>query len=116
MWIKVCDLEACNVKFVHLSHAGFFVFISGSYYDSPLHKARLISPVIDNNSKKSCLEFWYHMFGEDVETLSVYIKPDGSSLPATPNWNITGNQWNYWHYAQFEIPKNSGKSRVSIGL
>ncbi|XP_041465298.1 MAM and LDL-receptor class A domain-containing protein 1-like [Lytechinus variegatus] len=81
---------------------GFFVFVSSTYRLKPNYKARLISPPIEANSEPSCVVFWYHMYGDDVETLSVYVRKINGGL-GTPQWTLNGNQRNYWHRQTIDI-------------
>lgn len=36
------------------------------------YKARLATPVQDAEDGSHCIEFFYHMYGDDIGTLSVY--------------------------------------------
>ncbi|XP_072039248.1 MAM and LDL-receptor class A domain-containing protein 2-like [Amphiura filiformis] len=83
------------------SELGFFLYISEGLAGDGA--SRLWSPMADPQNAPSCLQFWYHMYGTDVETLNVYIKKDGQTLPTTPSWSMSGNQGNYWHRATFDI-------------
>ncbi|XP_071508579.1 MAM and LDL-receptor class A domain-containing protein 1-like [Diadema antillarum] len=92
---------------------GFFVFITSTYSLNSADKARLISPVAKSNARSSCVVFWYHMFGDDIETMNVYIMPDGGTPPGNNRvWTKSSDQGNYWHYTNFKIPANSGNVRI----
>lgn len=43
----------------------------------------------------------YHMYGADVDTLSVYIQ--NSTSLGQVQWRLNGTQGNQWHYAQIDI-------------
>ena len=65
--------------------------------------ARLVSPLHlnqGNSGRQSCiLEFWYHMYGEDIATLNVYSRSAGVDNTETLIWSLSGNQLNAWHPA-----------------
>ena len=85
---------------------GTYVHIETSWPRKPNDTARLVSPPIAPNSRPgNCLQFWYHMYGPDIDTLSVYIK-DGGVL-GNPIWQRKGNQGNVWKYGQFFIRRPS---------
>ena len=70
-------------------------------------KARLLSPVEPAAPGGSCLQFWYHMYGARMGTLSVRLKVNGL-LQNTPLWSESGNKGNVWKVATTTI-----KSRYS---
>ncbi|XP_041464543.1 MAM and LDL-receptor class A domain-containing protein 1-like [Lytechinus variegatus] len=95
------------------SLAGFYLFVGSSIYHDTEDVARIMSPIATASpSISSCVEFWYHMWGRDVETLNVYIKPESMALPSTPVTKLTGDQGNYWHRRTFTVPAGSGEYRV----
>ncbi|XP_077978870.1 MAM and LDL-receptor class A domain-containing protein 1-like [Glandiceps talaboti] len=57
-------------------------------------KARLLSPMYGPALVK-CLHFWYHMQGDIVGSLNVYIKEGG--VLGSPVWTQTGNTGEFWH-------------------
>ena len=64
----------------------------------------------DNGGKLRCLQFWYHMYGAHVNTLSVHIKPVNKPiLPAI--WKKSGTQGDRWRYAQIQL-NNTGSYKV----
>ena len=83
---------------------------------APHAKARLISPLLPFGQKSRCLQFWYSMYGHDIDTLNVYAK-SGNSL-GTVLWTISGNQGRDWQIAQVTIrPGPSYKvSPIPVGL
>nr|XP_054755750.1 MAM and LDL-receptor class A domain-containing protein 1-like [Lytechinus pictus] len=95
---------------------GFYLYISSSRTINSEDVARIMSPVATSSSSSSissCVEFWYHMWGRDVETLNVYIKPESSDLlPSTPVTRVEGDQGNYWHRRKFTVPAGSGEYRI----
>lgn len=47
-----------------------------------------------NPSIGRCLTFWYHMYGEAMGELNVYVKPVGGSR--TKVWSKSGDQGDEW--------------------
>ena len=86
--------------------SGHYVYIETSS-TSENDTALLITQSYTGNSGKiRCLQFWYHMYGAHVKTLSVHIKPYGQKMsPAI--WQKSGNRGDKWRYAQVRINANS---------
>nr|XP_023693671.1 enteropeptidase isoform X1 [Paramormyrops kingsleyae] len=58
---------------------------------------RIHSLPLDHDSEPACLSFWYHMFGEDVQRLSVLLYwPNGTTM----TFEREGNYADAWHYGQ----------------
>lgn len=88
----------CN-SFSFLTASGTYAYIETSFPRNYNDTARLISALIPKNSRPgTCISFWYHMYGPDINTLSVYTKSGGSL--GSPIWKRTGSQGNKWKYAQ----------------
>ncbi|XP_033107517.1 MAM and LDL-receptor class A domain-containing protein 1-like [Anneissia japonica] len=84
------------------SELGFYMYVETSVYPRiEGHKARLISPVWTATKFEQCIEFWYHMYGSDVGALSLYIRPVGSTLPASPAVRLVGHHTNIWLRATY---------------
>ncbi|XP_071508385.1 MAM and LDL-receptor class A domain-containing protein 1-like [Diadema antillarum] len=81
---------------------GFYVHLDSNGHRAG-SKARLISPIIEEQLRPSCLVFWYHMYGSHIGKLNVYAKVNGSALPRRPVWQMTGNQGQRWHRASVEL-------------
>eukprot|EP00057_Strongylocentrotus_purpuratus_P034024 XP_793639.3 PREDICTED: MAM and LDL-receptor class A domain-containing protein 1 [Strongylocentrotus purpuratus] len=91
---------------------GYFMYVSSSTLITSADRARLVSPVAKRQTTLSCVEFWYHLYGRDTETLNVYIKPEGEPLPSSSAWSLTGNRGNFWHRATFNIPAFTNDYRL----
>ncbi|XP_053666432.1 zonadhesin-like [Anopheles marshallii] len=78
--------------------------------------ARFISPMFEPElSTGSCFQFYYHMYGESVGTLNVYVKPMNSDLyDLKPIFVQQGNQKNIWHEGYVEIPLQSDRFQIVI--
>jgi len=55
--------------------------------------ARLESFPLSKTSEARCLSFYYHMFGQHIDTLNVYIR---DTINETIIWTKKGNQGNTW--------------------
>ncbi|XP_033751986.1 MAM and LDL-receptor class A domain-containing protein 1-like [Pecten maximus] len=84
------------------SQYGYYIYTEAS---SPLvmgNKARLISPNFTPLGSFECLHFWYHMYGQNVGTLNVYLQPSSGAAKSTI-FSRTGNQVNLWLYATVQL-------------
>ena len=64
-------------------------------------KARLTSPMYRPVRGGQCFQFWYHMYGNDIDTLNVYVKT-GSSI-SIPVWSRSGNRGDLWKISQVPL-------------
>ena len=87
------------------SDQGYYVYIESSYPRQYDDRARLISPTIAKNHK-SCVTFYYFMFGSDIERLNVYIQIQNGSL-GKALWTHQGTLDPRWYYGQFEVAYSS---------
>lgn len=63
----------------------------------PGDRARLESIVFDGtNGYARCFRFWYHMYGDAVGSLNIYLF-NGSFAPL---WSLSGNRGNEWYEGQ----------------
>lgn len=81
------------------------MYIETSYPRKQGDKARFISPTYNSVKGGQCFQFWYHMYGQDIGTLNVYIKK-GQNL-GIPVWIRSGNRGNVWKVAQVAITSSS---------
>lgn len=66
---------------------GWYIYMEASYPQVADHRCRIVSEEITG---QRCLEFWYHMYGMDIDTLNVYIKMNGQLNK--PVWTRSRNQ------------------------
>jgi hypothetical protein len=85
------------------SPTGVYLHIDAATAQHPNQFALLISPYVYNSYE--CLTFYYHMYGCDVNTLSVQFqqdvsfknaKADSDLLDVTNMWMRKGNKGNTW--------------------
>ncbi len=71
--------------------------MEASYPQTHNQRCRIVSQQIQG---QRCLQFWYHMYGMDIDVLNVYIKINGRL--GKPVWTRARNQgWGflcYWMY------------------
>ncbi|CAB3978524.1 MAM and LDL-receptor class A domain-containing 2-like, partial [Paramuricea clavata] len=87
------------------SSAGYYIY----YETSGAQKRNATATVQKNftaNGPKSCLQFWYHMYGRTVNTLNVYTIQNGKQLRI---WSRSFNQGNTWYKAQTTVNITQGK-------
>ncbi|ELT95065.1 hypothetical protein CAPTEDRAFT_67821, partial [Capitella teleta] len=59
-----------------------------------------------------CVDFWYHMYGEHMGTLYLYVE-DSQFGSRTYNISVSGNQGNQWQQARADILLTSNHQVVS---
>ncbi|XP_049543948.1 MAM and LDL-receptor class A domain-containing protein 1-like [Anopheles darlingi] len=76
--------------------------------------ARLISPLYEPEySQNACFQFYYHMYGETVGTLRVFVKPLNSDLyDLKPLFEQRGNQKNVWHEGNIAISNQEERFQI----
>ncbi|XP_069126119.1 neuropilin-1-like [Argopecten irradians] len=80
-------------------NGAFYVYLDTSRVSRlDTHKGSLerTGVVVPSSSDNVCLRFWYHMFGETMGSLEVFL--DDNVV-----WTKTGNQSDMWHCAIFDI-------------
>lgn len=119
-WVPLCSLVVlwavglpCLKRFliIFMIHflAGYYVYIE-TFWQSPNDTALLESAMVPPTSGKPnnmiCLQFWYHMYGQHVDTLNLFMKR-GQQLPAAPIWTKSGTQGNRWRRGQVAVTSTS---------
>lgn len=94
IWRKEIKPESnsCFVIFYFSgSSKGFYMYIETSSPRKSNESARMSSMTFRPSSRNdSCyMRFWYHMFGKDVDTLSIKLRISVIG-PLIPLWNRTG--------------------------
>ncbi|CAF4767198.1 unnamed protein product, partial [Rotaria sp. Silwood1] len=62
----------------------------------------------DTGSSGMCFEFFYHMFGDGIGTLTVYLQKEG--FQPIPMWTLSGQQEDYWFQGKVGFIVNSDHS------
>ena len=90
--------------------SGYYAFIETSWPRKINHTARLISSSVPGTtgSTGKCLSFWYHMYGPDINRLTVYVR---TGQPGSPHdtrlWNKEGTQGDNWRQAKMTATARS---------
>ncbi|KAK0053445.1 MAM and LDL-receptor class A domain-containing protein 1 [Biomphalaria pfeifferi] len=94
--------------------SGHYLFVESSAPQTTGHKARFLSPFYNVESlQNKCLEFYYHMYGEEGEnnvgSLEVYVRPQKIPTIALDTdhqiFYKTGNQRDSWIKADVIVPQ-----------
>ncbi|XP_030832820.1 MAM and LDL-receptor class A domain-containing protein 1 [Strongylocentrotus purpuratus] len=96
------DFTGPSVDHTRGDELGFYLYFERSVGGGD--DARISSPPIQPQRASSCVEFWYHMYGTDVNALIVYINRLEGDLADRPVWNKTGNQGDKWNRAELMVP------------
>ena len=98
---SVCERSVINLCLCAVCFLGHFMYTEVSPSSiTQGSKARLLSPRYPA-TRGSCLQFWYHMYGQTIGTLNVYTRRSSWSLNKV--WSKTGNDTNIWNVAQVTI-------------
>ncbi|XP_022097778.1 MAM and LDL-receptor class A domain-containing protein 1-like isoform X1 [Acanthaster planci] len=92
--------------------AGYYAYIETSSPRVQGDKARIMSGPIAANSQY-CLEFWYHMFGPDIDALNIFLSSGSTS---TLIYRKQGTQSNQWLRAREPITSTSTYEIVIEGV
>ncbi|CAH1778746.1 unnamed protein product [Owenia fusiformis] len=85
---------------------GHYLYINTQFRNTG-DKARLQLPSIKDGS--AYLHFNYHMYGQDINTLTVYLN-EGAEVPI---WSMKGDQGNTWHQASIPV---TGTAKYSLTI
>lgn len=82
---------------------GYYYYIESSFPRKNGDKARLISSAI--KPPGGCFQFWYYMYGDNINTLNVYVQTTPNL--GLPIWTKSRTQGNQWNLAQINIKTRS---------
>ncbi|XP_074184297.1 MAM domain-containing glycosylphosphatidylinositol anchor protein 2 isoform X3 [Rhinolophus sinicus] len=93
------------------SKEGFYMYIETSRPRLEGEKARLLSPVFSIAPKNPygptntayCFSFFYHMYGQHIGVLNVYLRLKGQTKIENPLWSSSGNKGQRWNEAHVNI-------------
>lgn len=89
-----------DCKILYCCLGGWYLYLKPNATQKGLSRARLISP--DVAAGQNCLMFFYHMYGNSVDRLRVYVQT-GLALPKKPLWIRKGTQGNTWKQAMVDV-------------
>lgn len=84
---------------------GYYIYLEGSF-GGTTYNARLLSSTLVSDVDY-CMEFYYHMYGQNVNRLDVLLLDDRETLI----WTKLGNQGNRWFQALIQFT-HSGTYKV----
>uniref|UniRef100_T1IL39 MAM domain-containing protein n=1 Tax=Strigamia maritima TaxID=126957 RepID=T1IL39_STRMM len=96
------------------NNKGHYLFVSSytpGYYSSG-SEAWLVSPIIPATKQKTCLTFWYHMFGENVGAIGVSIFNATSKVDDA--WLQHDSEGNVWRPAFVNIDEQPDNYQIVI--
>ncbi|KAM4663334.1 apical endosomal glycoprotein, partial [Discoglossus pictus] len=79
----------------HTTGTGNFLYVSGTSRMERGMRARLVTYPQSPSSAQQCLSLHYRIWGPDVGTLNLFIKPAGESEALL--WTVGGTHGNRWH-------------------
>ncbi|CAF1538469.1 unnamed protein product, partial [Adineta steineri] len=93
--------------------SGWYIYMEASYPQQSNQRCRIQTEEIEG---QRCIQFWYHMYGMDIDTLNIYIKINGQLNK--PVWTRSRNQGNLWLKGQYAIfpPANTKYQIVFEGI
>lgn len=100
----------------HTSGSGTYVYSEASSPSAPGNEASLVSPCIDLSSNPTgiAMDFWYHMFGADIQTL--YVEVDNGTWITVDS--IVGAQQNAsgdpWAFRSINLSSFSSLSEIRV--
>ncbi|CAB4026219.1 RNA-directed DNA polymerase from mobile element jockey, partial [Paramuricea clavata] len=97
-----------NVPFL-ISVSDWYLYIKASSPRQPNDTARLISP--STTQAKSCLLFFYHMYGNHIGKLRVYVKSGGKMDSL---WSLSGDQGNGWFHERVAVNNQTASYQFVI--
>ena len=98
------------------SLTGHYMYIETSSPHAQGDIARLISPRFPSSIEYNCLEFYYHQYGIDVDTLNVYKRDVGGSLNPLKLFTAQGNRFDEWHIVQINFVPNKPYNIMFEGI
>lgn len=96
-----------------------YAYIEASYPAKEGDRALLQSVVLNpNKGSPKCMKFYYHMYGADTGTLSVYIQRINATLerPGDVKWTLAGPKNNSWFQAQTQIESDTAFYIIIDGM
>ncbi|XP_050392647.1 MAM and LDL-receptor class A domain-containing protein 1 isoform X1 [Patella vulgata] len=78
----------------HTTGNGFYIYIETSLrFQGDF--ARIRSPTITDRNVGHCVEFWYHMYGTHIKSLSV-LRESEEKGEEKSLWSVSNNQGDWW--------------------
>ncbi|MFV1981565.1 MAG: hypothetical protein ACC655_10460, partial [Rhodothermia bacterium] len=95
--------------------AGTYLYVETSGSGSPNKVANLRSPVIDlSGTTNNRVEFYYHMYGSAMGSLSVQGSTDGGATWSSDLFTASGNLGDQWNQAVVDLSAFDGESNFIL--
>lgn len=88
---------------------GHYMYIEASGVSNQVAQ---LSSLQETQTGAACIQFWFHMYGNNIGTLNVYTAQGGQN--GSPVWSRQRNQGNRWNLAQISINPSSPYSVILI--
>jgi len=95
---------------------GYYLYIEASAPRRQGDLARITTPNFQNipaANGQFCLSFWYHMYGDNIGSLNVFLNDNGNKLQL---WGRSGKGPNFWLYRSATLSPKAPQFTVSIVL
>lgn len=92
------------------------MYVETSSPSMPGDVARLISPKYPASTQYNCLQFYYHQYGADVDTLNVYKRDVGGSLNPLKIFTTRGHRFYEWHVMEINIVPTKSYQIIFEGI
>ena len=106
------NYQTLTVLVCMLLASGWYIYIEASWPRKANDTAKLISSNVPGTTASGgkCLSFWYHMYGADINTLSVYVRTGSHD---TLLWSKTGTRGDKWLQALVTV---NSRTHFQVGL
>ena len=89
---------------------GYYIYIESSQPRRQGDLARISTPQYGAAAGSMCLTFWYHMYGQNTGSLTVFVQDTAGKHQV---WQRNGNQVNLWLYTMVTLtPSGAYKVRI----
>ncbi|XP_014680988.1 PREDICTED: MAM and LDL-receptor class A domain-containing protein 2-like [Priapulus caudatus] len=92
--------------------SGYFTYLNTFNYHQEGTPGRMNGPIFQP-SIGCTMRFWYHMFGQDINALNIYVRSYDSD-PLYRVWSKTSQQGDIWHRAEINFDKIQNNYQVVI--
>ncbi|KAK7455959.1 hypothetical protein BaRGS_00039407 [Batillaria attramentaria] len=98
----------------HTDGSGYYMYVEASNLPERDANAVLLSPAITSNASRSCLTFWYNMYGSDVGSLTLFTTTANSTnlSDLQAQWSKSGDQGPEWKEAT--VPLDTSVERKLV--
>ena len=103
-------LTGPSVDHTTTSSSGYYIYMNAnSPQAQPNSTAQVFSPYVKlKENEGGCLQFFYHMFGPDVNQLNLYTSAETAGVK--PVWQKKFNKGDKWLFGHFNIETTQAKS------